>query len=81
MSVLDHIETNVQVWDGKAFSYVPLKEAKKLVKAGTHQISTGLTSAQLKWPNEFKTRDVKAETPDTPVKKKTYKTRQMKAES
>ena len=88
MSVLDHFQHRVQVWNGLSFDYVAEDEAKKLEKAGTHQITTGLTSRQLKAAADFftpkpktKTRAVKAETGLPGVKKKqSYKTREMKAD-
>ncbi len=61
MSVLDHIENNVQVWDGLSFSYMPLSEAKKLEKSGTHQISTGIQCSELKTAAEInEAREAKA---------------------
>ncbi len=91
MSVLDHFELKVQVWDGLSYSFVSPQEAKKLVKAGTHQDTTNLSSADLKTAAEFnkvreakvkgKTRSMKAETGLPGVEgKQTYKTREMKAE-
>jgi len=91
MGVLDHFEATVQVWDGLGFSYVSPTEAKKLVRAGTHQITTNLQASQLKTAAEFKkpkakakgkTRAVRAEDMKLPGVdgKQTYKTRQMKAE-
>ncbi len=95
MSVLDHIESNVQVWDGLSYSLMPLKDAKKLEKDGTHQITTNLQASQLKTAADFnkareakakskaksKTRSMKAETGLPGVDgEQTYKTREMKAE-
>jgi hypothetical protein len=95
MSVLDNFEMHVQVWDGLAYSLVPEAEAKKLEKAGTHQITKNLQAKDLKTAAEFnevrekraakktKTRAVKAEDQSLPgvtSSKQTYKTRQMKAE-
>ncbi len=91
--VLDHFQDNVQVWDGLSFSYMPRQDAAKLVKQGTHQISTGICASELKTAAEFnearerkkpktKTRAVKAEAGLPGVdEKQTYKTREMKAET
>lgn len=76
---------NVQVWDGRKYSIVTRAEAKKLVEAGTHQLTENLPASKLKWPHEFKTQDLKAEEPlkvdgrEEP-KKGEYKQRMMKAE-
>lgn len=94
MSVLDHMEPTVQVWDGLSYSYVSPAEAKKLEREGTHQITTNLQASELKTAAEFnvarekraakqktKTRAVKAQTGLPGVDdKQTYKTREMKAE-
>ena len=68
---------SVQVWDGKAFSMRSMSEAKKLVKAGTHEIATGKNALYLMTERDFKA----AASSRAAKKRKTYKTREMKAES
>ena len=61
----------VQVWDGKRFSYMTRDAAAKLVKAGTHEISTGKNANDLK--RVFTPRK------KTKTSKAAYKTREMRA--
>lgn len=90
MSVLNRKKKptdNVQVWDGYKFSIVTRAEAKKLVEEGTHQLTENLSAPQLKYPHQFKRRDLKSEEAE-PLKvdgrqepsKGQYKQRMMKAE-
>lgn len=91
-----HLKTQVKVWDGTQFHMVDIAEAKRLEKAGEVQITTNLTSSQLKTSLEFdQAREAKKQTkaatilpkgvggskkPSKKPNKKTYETRQMKAE-
>lgn len=97
MGVLDHMDhlDHVQTWDGTKFEMMDAKEARRLAKAGSIQITTGLQAKDLKYPDEFKTSKGSYETAsDLPpglgndsaaepkkTRKRTYKTRQLKADS
>ena len=80
----EHLANKVQTWDGLSFAVMDAKEARKLEKEGVLQIATNTQGKDLKDAAYFnKARESKkpaATLPGMTPKKKTYKTRQMKAE-
>lgn len=82
----EHLKTTCQVWDGLTYETMDVKEAAKLEKQGLVQRTKNLQAKDLKTAAQFnETREATAMLPgmdDSPKKKrKTYKTRQMKAET
>ena len=71
----DHLGGVCQVWDGRAYDILPIAEAKKAEEAGRLQITTNLTAAQLKRPEEF----AKARRKKSRSSKQDYGTREMRA--
>lgn len=83
--VLDHFQTLVPVWDGLSTRMMEPEEAQVCERNGTGQITTNLQAKDLKTAAEFnEIREAKksAMPPGMEPKKKkrTYKTREMKAE-
>ena len=80
----DHLKDVVRVWDGMSFDMMPTKAAKAAEKKGLVQITTNLQGHELKHAREFN-KQMEPQMPPgvvSPSKsKKSYKTRQMKAES
>lgn len=82
----EHMRNTVQTWNGRAYAMMATEEAKKLEKEGLIQITTHLTAAQLKYPHEFVTPSTDTDKSSTDAgkkkkKKRTYNTRQMKADT
>lgn len=75
MSTLDHLKSDVKVWDGKAFSYVDEEKAMNLEAAGSHQICTNLQAKDLKSTHQFNLAKAPVEPEKEPKAKPKLKTK------